>query len=56
MRFVRVPELTAEPAWQRYEPLGNRVVRYRSDGYQADITFDADGFVTLYQDYLERVG
>ena len=55
MRFVRVPELTAEPAWQRYEPLGNRVVRYRSSGYQADITFDADGFVTLYQDYLERV-
>jgi hypothetical protein len=56
MRFVRVPELTAEPAWQRYEPLGNRVVRYRSSGYQADITFDTDGFVTLYQDYLERVG
>jgi hypothetical protein len=56
MRFVRVPELAAEPAWQRYEPLGNRVVRYRSGGYQADITFDADGFVTLYQDYLERVG
>src|SRR5512146_2978564 len=56
MRFVRVPELTAEPAWQRYEPLGNRVVRYHSAGYQADITYDADGFVTLYQDYLERVG
>ena len=56
MRFVRLPELTAEPAWQRYEPLGNRMVRYHSSGYQADITFDADGFVTLYQDYLERVG
>ncbi len=56
MRFVRVPELTAEAAWQRYEPLGNRVVRYRSSGYQADITFDTDGFVTLYQDYLERAG
>jgi uncharacterized protein len=56
MRFVRVPELTAQPAWQRYEPLGNRVVRYHSSGYQADISFDADGFVTLYQDYLERVG
>jgi uncharacterized protein len=55
MRFVRVPELTAEPYWQRYEPLGNRVVRYNSSGYQADITFDADGFVTLYQDYLERI-
>lgn len=56
MRFVRVPELTAELATQRYEPLGNGVVRYSSDGYKADITFDADGFVTLYQDYLERVG
>jgi uncharacterized protein len=56
MRFVRVPELTAEPAWQRYEPLGHQVVRYCSSGYEADITFDADGFVTIYQDYLERVG
>ena len=56
MLFVRVPELIAEPAWQRYEPVGNRVVRYRSSGYQADVTFDADGFVALYQDYLERVG
>jgi Putative glycolipid-binding len=26
LRFVRVPELTAEPAWHRYEPLGNRMV------------------------------
>lgn len=41
MRLVRVPELTAEPAWQRYEPLGNRMVRYRSSSYQ---------------DHLERVG
>jgi len=55
MRFVRVPELTAERAWQRYEPLGNRTVRYRSAGFEADISFDEDGFVTLYQDYLERV-
>ena len=50
------PELTAEPARQRDEPPGNPMVRYRSSGYQADITFDADGFVTRYQDYLERVG
>jgi uncharacterized protein len=56
MRFVRVPELTAEPARQRYEPLGNRMVRYRSSSYQANITFDADGFVTLHQDHLERAG
>jgi uncharacterized protein len=55
MRFVRIPELTAQAAWQRYEPLGNRVVRYHSAGYEADITFDTDGFVVLYQDYLERI-
>ncbi len=56
MRFVRVPELAAERSWQQYEPLGNRQVRYRSAGYEADISFDDDGFVTLYQDYLERIG
>jgi uncharacterized protein len=56
MRFVRVPGLTAEPYAQRYTPRGNRVVRYKSDGFEADISFDVDGFVTLYQDYLERVG
>jgi hypothetical protein len=56
MRFVRVPDLIAESARQRYEPRGNQVVRYSSSGYQADITFDADGFVTIYQDYLERIG
>ena len=56
MRFVHVPELDAEPVWQRYEPLGNRRVRYSDCSYEAEIAFDADGFVTLYQDYLERVG
>jgi uncharacterized protein len=55
MRFVRVPKLTAERSWQRYEPLGNRAVHYTSAGFEADISFDDDGFVTLYQDYLERV-
>ena len=56
MRFVRVPGLTAEAMWQRYEPLGNRSVHYSSHGFEADISFDQDGFVRLYQDYLERVG
>jgi uncharacterized protein len=55
MRFVHVPELAVELLPQRYEPLGDRVVRYRSDGFQADIEFDAEGFVTLYQGYLERL-
>lgn len=43
---------------QRFAPgyAGLALQRTRSSGYQADITFDADGFVTLCQDYLERVG
>jgi len=55
-RFVRIPELTAEPARQRDEPPGNPMVRYRSSSCQADITFDADRFVTPCQDHRERAG
>jgi uncharacterized protein len=55
MNYVEVPGLTTRPVAQVYEPLGHRVVRYRSGGFQADIEFDADGVVTHYQDYLERV-
>lgn len=56
MRFVRVPELTAEPARQRDEPSGNPMVRYRSSSCQANITFDADRFITPCQDHRERAG
>ncbi|MGD0714425.1 MAG: putative glycolipid-binding domain-containing protein [Gaiellaceae bacterium] len=55
MRFVDVPEPTEGLSSQRYEPLGGRVVRYRSGSFETDIEFDADGFVTLYHGYLERV-
>jgi hypothetical protein len=56
MPFVRVPEPTAEPARQRDEPPGNPMVRYRSSSCQANITFDADRFVTPCQDHRERAG
>lgn len=55
MRFVRVPDLTVVRSEQRYEPKGGRVIRYTSGSFAADIEFDADGFVTLYQGFLERV-
>jgi uncharacterized protein len=55
MRFVDVPALTDDISAQRYEPLGNRVVRYRSGTFEADIEFGADGFVTLYHAFLERL-
>src|SRR4051794_40129014 len=55
MRFVGLPELDHDLMRQQYEPRGGRIVRYRAGTFEADITFDADGFVTLYEDYLERV-
>jgi hypothetical protein len=55
MRFVRVPELETVLSEQRYEPLGDRVVRYSSGTFTADIEFDGDGFVLDYQGFLERV-
>jgi hypothetical protein len=55
MQFVRVPSLEIVPSKQRYEPLGGRVVRYSSGSFAADIEFDADGFVTVYEGFLERL-
>ncbi len=55
MRFVRVPDLAVVRSDQRYEPKGGRVVRYTSGSFSTDIEFDADGFVTLYRGFLERV-
>ena len=55
MSFVRHPELTAAPSHQRYTPLGNRIVRYSSGAFEADIEFGADSFVSVYQGYLERI-
>jgi uncharacterized protein len=55
MRFVQVPELTVVRSEQRYEPRGRRVVRYSSGSFAADIEFDAEGFVTRYEGFLERI-
>jgi uncharacterized protein len=55
MRFVRVPSLEVVPSEQRYEPLGERRIRYSSGTFTAAIEFDEEGFVTLYEGFLERV-
>jgi hypothetical protein len=55
MQFVTVPELGTTRTEQRYEPLGARVVRYSSGTFEADIAFDAEGFVVDYHGFLERV-
>jgi hypothetical protein len=55
MRFVQVPSLEVVRSAQRYEPLDERVVHYSSGAFAANITFDEEGFVTLYDGFLERV-
>jgi hypothetical protein len=56
MAFVTVPDLTVTRSEQRYTPLGAGRVNYASGDFSADIHFDDDGLVRLYEDYLERVG
>nr|WP_051162151.1 putative glycolipid-binding domain-containing protein [Nocardia transvalensis] len=55
MRFVSVPDLSATLTTQRYEPRGGRTVQFSSGDYRADIDFDEDGYVVLYEDYLQRL-
>src|SRR5918995_3220270 len=49
MAFVTVPELAVTRSQQRYTPLGAGRVNYASGDYSADIHFDDDGLVRLYE-------
>jgi uncharacterized protein len=55
MSFVDVPSLEVSQAEQRYEPLGEGLVRFRSGSFVADLEFGADGLVTRYEGLAERV-
>jgi uncharacterized protein len=55
MRWVDVPSLEVTLVEQRYEPLPDRVVRYSSGTFAADIQFDADGIVVDYPGLARRV-
>lgn len=55
MTFVDVPTLEVSSAEQRYEPLGDGVIRFSSGSFVAEIEFDGDGFVTRYEGLAERV-
>jgi hypothetical protein len=48
MRWVEVPSLAVTTSEQRYEPLGDGVVRFRAGDFDSEITFDPDGFVLKY--------
>jgi uncharacterized protein len=56
MTFVDVPSLEVSRAEQRYEPLGDGSVRFRSGSFVARIDFDEEGFVTRYEGLAERLG
>ena len=56
MTWVSVPDLAVSRSEQRYEPLGEGVVRFSSGSFVADIELDADGFVVRYPGLAERVG
>jgi hypothetical protein len=56
MRWVDVPSLAVHRSEQRYEPLGNGLVRFRSGEFSADISFDNDGIVLVYPGLAKRVG
>ena len=56
MTFVRVPSLEVVRSEQRYDPRGERIIRYSSGSFAANIEFDEDGFVTQYEGLAERVG
>jgi hypothetical protein len=56
MRWVDVPSLEITASEQRYEPLDDRLIRFSSGGFTADIQFDEDGFVVNYPGIARRAG
>ena len=55
MRWIEVPSLDVRQSEQRYEPLGNGVVRFSSGSFTADIQFDEAGFVESYPGIGTRI-
>jgi hypothetical protein len=56
MRWVDVPSLEVTTSEQRYDPLGNGLVRFRSGSFSAEIQFDEAMFVVEYPGIARRVG
>jgi uncharacterized protein len=54
MRWVDVPSLKVTRSEQEYQPLGERMVRFRSGRFTADIQFDEHGFVLDYPGIARR--
>lgn len=59
MAYVEVPSLRVVASWQRYthlrETTRGHLVRFDSDDFTADVTFDDDGYVLDYPTIAHRV-
>jgi len=55
MRWVDVPTLEVSRSEQRYEPLGDGLVRFQAGAFVADIRFDEEGYVVHYPGIGTRV-
>jgi hypothetical protein len=55
MRWVDVPSLEIQVSEQRYEPLGEGLVRFRAGTFTADIRFDEAGLVVEYPGIATRL-
>jgi hypothetical protein len=56
MSWVDVPSLEVSRSEQRYEPLGNLMIRFTAGDFTADIQFDEAGFVVRYPGIATRAG
>jgi uncharacterized protein len=54
MAWVEVPSLAVRRSDQRYEPLGDGLVRFSSGTFSADIELDEEGLVLRYPGLAER--
>lgn len=55
MQWISVPQLEIRESHQRYEPVGDRVIRFTSGSFVAEIEFDEDGLVRSYEGLAARV-
>jgi len=53
--WVRLPDLTVEPAEQSYARADERTWIFGSDGFEAELAVDEDGLVVTYGDLWTRV-
>jgi hypothetical protein len=56
MQWVDVPSLEVTKSEQRYEPLGDGLIRFRAGSFTADIQFDENEFVVDYPGIARRAG